>query len=226
MPPLLRAWPISDSYGCGFWIDQPIAKPPAPLWRDRLEAQFASHPACHLAARPQTAIRRRLVKAHAQSRQKIGFQDRCRCAVAAAQIAESLGSFGIRQAIVRSIVRQTPSPPILARWCDHAPVARSSGSAASPWHPEIQTYRSSSSATLKCPHRRNASQSPDSALKPICFASPCESAFSTSSQSAGNRMIHSLFDASASCRNRYAAGVLGERLARSRAQEYYCGGFG
>ena len=123
---------------------------PAPLWRDRLEAQFASHPACHLAARPQTAIRRRLVKAHAQSRQKIGFQDRCRCAVAAAQIAESLGSFGIRQAIVRSIVRQTPSPPILARWCDHAPVARSSGSAASPWHPEIQH------TVLPAPPRSNA----------------------------------------------------------------------
>src|ERR1700738_3476853 len=44
-------------FGRGVWIDQPIAQRfPAPLRRDRCEAEFACHPSCHLAARPQSAI--------------------------------------------------------------------------------------------------------------------------------------------------------------------------
>src|SRR6202011_5098731 len=68
---------------------------PATLRRDQFEAEFGRHPVCRLTARPQSAIGRRLAKPVTQPRQKPGFQDRCRCAIAAAQIAESLGSFGI-----------------------------------------------------------------------------------------------------------------------------------
>jgi hypothetical protein len=52
-------------FGRGFWIDR-LERFPATLWRDRYQAEFASHPSRNLAARPQPAIRRRLTKAQAQ----------------------------------------------------------------------------------------------------------------------------------------------------------------
>jgi hypothetical protein len=85
---VLRAW----------LLDRPadrLQRFPSPLRRDRCEAEFASHPVRHLAARPQPAIGRRFAKAAAQLCQKIGLQDRCRCAIAATQIAECLGSLSV-----------------------------------------------------------------------------------------------------------------------------------
>ena len=79
-------------------LDRPadrLQRFPAPLRGDRGEVEFASHPSRNLAARPQPAIGRRVVKAQAQFSEQVGLQDRCRCAVAAAQVAKSLGSLGI-----------------------------------------------------------------------------------------------------------------------------------
>ena len=176
-------------------LDRPadrLQRFPAPLRGDRGEVEFASHPSRNLAARPQPAIGRRVVKAQAQFSEQVGLQDRCRCAVAAAQVAKSLGSLGIvagEQLFDPSLAR--PSSPTLARWCDHAPKARLPGSAAMRWHPHIRQ------TALPTPRHSNDPRPspcvPISQLmapKLICFARPCESP-STSSQSAGNRIIGS-----------------------------------
>ena len=79
-------------------LDRPadrLQRFPAPLRGDRGEVEFASHPSRNLAARPQPAIGRRVVKAQAQFGEQVGLQDRCRCAVATAQVAKGLGSLGI-----------------------------------------------------------------------------------------------------------------------------------
>ena len=49
---------------------------PSPLRGDRGEVEFASHPSRNLAARPQPAIGRRVVKAQAQFSEQVGLQDR------------------------------------------------------------------------------------------------------------------------------------------------------
>jgi hypothetical protein len=90
-------------FGRGFWIDQPIAfsasqprcgatdvRPSSPA------IQFATLRLDHRwrsIAKP--AIGRRLAKAGVQFFEQAGLQDRCRCAIAAAQIAKSLRAFGV-----------------------------------------------------------------------------------------------------------------------------------
>src|SRR5450631_1432028 len=91
MRPLLPAWLISGSSDAASGLE----RFPATLWRDRYQAEFASHPSRNLAARPQPAIRWRLTKAQAQFIEQAGLQDRCRCAVAPAQIAERLRPLGV-----------------------------------------------------------------------------------------------------------------------------------
>ena len=79
---------MSRSWKSGLWD---VRMPP----HRGTSSEFASHPSRNLAARPQPAIGRRVVKAQAQFSEQVGLQDRCRCAVATAQVAKSLGSLGI-----------------------------------------------------------------------------------------------------------------------------------
>ena len=91
----------------------PSTLPSPAAGRPRVRLESASHPSRNLAARPQPAIGRRVVKAQAQFGEQVGLQDRCRCAVATAQVAKSLGlpRHCSGRAIVRSIARHRPSSP-------------------------------------------------------------------------------------------------------------------
>src|ERR1700736_2277919 len=161
---------------------------PATLRRDQFEAEFGRTPGCPLTPRPQSAIGRRLAKPVTQPRQKPGFQDRCRCAIAAAQIAESLGSFGI-------VAGKQLFDPSLAVSCCCRYLRNSVTPRQKPDHLEMpRRCRVLTSHkplfqlldTQMIADRRHVPIPRLMALKPICFASPCESP-STSSQSAGNR---------------------------------------
>ena len=76
MPPLLRGVADFGFFGRGSWIDQPIAfnasQPRCGATEG--EVEFASHPSRNLAARPQPAIGRRVVKAQAQFSEQVGLQ--------------------------------------------------------------------------------------------------------------------------------------------------------
>ena len=79
-------------------LDRPAARAqrfPAALRRHPGEAQFASHPACCLAARPDSAVGRRIAQTNAQQLQQLRLQDRRRRAVGAAQIAQSPRTFRV-----------------------------------------------------------------------------------------------------------------------------------
>src|ERR1019366_9042666 len=74
-------------------LDRPadrLKRFPAALRRKRREPELLSHPVGDLAARPQAAIRRRLLEPNLQLRQKIGLEHRGAHSVVAAKIAKRL----------------------------------------------------------------------------------------------------------------------------------------
>ena len=164
MPPLLRAWPISGSLGVASGsTSRSPSKPPSPVVArppSRVR-QPSRPPPCGSTTDRHQAAPRQDARATSPEDRVSGSLPMRRCGGAYRQEPRALRHYNGR-AIVRSIVRQTPSSPILARWCDHAPVARSPESAVTSWHPEIQH------TVLPAPPHSNACrpspcvQSPDS----------------------------------------------------------------
>src|SRR5271169_3458690 len=179
MPPLVRAWPISGSLGVASGsTSRSPSKPPSPVVARPTPSQVRQPsrlPPCGSTTDRHHAAPRQDARATSPEDRVSGSLPTRRCGGAYRREPRALRHYNGR-AIVRSIVRQTPSSPILARWCDHAPVARSPGSAVTPWHPEIQH------TVLPAPPHSNACrplpcvQSPRLiAIQPICFARPRES---------------------------------------------------
>ena len=159
MPSLLRPWPISGSLGVASGsTGRSPSKPPSPVVARPTPSrvrQPSRLPPCGSTTDRHQAAPRQDARATSPEDRVSGSLPMRRCGGAYRREPRALRHYNGR-AIVRSIVRQTPSSPILARWCDHVPVARSPESAVTSWHPEIQH------TVLPAPPHSNA-----------CRPSPC-----------------------------------------------------
>ena len=179
-------------FGRGFWIDQPIAfKASQP--RCGATDMRPSSPAIQVAtlrldhSPPSGGGSRRR---SAQLRQKIGLQDRCRCAVAAAQIAESLRSLGV-------VTGEQLFDPSLAKGRRRRHLRNGVTTRQKPDHLEMPRRRgvlTSQRTALPAPPHSNARrpspcvQSPNSWRSRLSASQGRVNPPSTSSQSAGNRI--------------------------------------
>ena len=163
MPPLLRAWPISGSLGVASGsTSRSPSKPPSPVVARPTPSrvrQPSRPPPCGSTKDRHQAAPRQDARATSPEDRVSGSLPMRRCGGAYRREPRALRHYNGR-AIVRSIVRQTPSSPILARWCDHAPVARSPESAVTSWHPESNIPFFQLLHTQMLVDRRHASNPP------------------------------------------------------------------
>jgi Aminotransferase class I and II len=99
---------------------------PSALHANFGQAEFTRHPMCDLAARPQTAVRRRLLKPNLQLSQKLRLENRRPRTVVATKITQRDQSRCSGQIAPRSSAAQSTSSPPFPRSYGPAPAARSS----------------------------------------------------------------------------------------------------